>query len=367
MLIDPCSVVKLLLHHGFLQPRHIVDGSFRIEDKSRRNLTYIVTTGCDENPGFVVKQGVGTERSRTIRHEGTVYRLLLCQPGFDQFERYMPSCKLFDNDNCLIVLSLIGAGQTLADFHNSTRRFNKTHAVQLGNALGLLHATTVQWPTTTKTAAAATAEFNPLTFQILYPNIAFYQICSGANLELLQIINRVLRYPLTEVVESWLPDCLIHGDVRLDNCCLKASAQNASQSVSLIDWELSSYGESFWDIGNVLADYLKLWVLSAPSLVSAEKSIESGRLSIEQIQRMLNYFWLSYVATRRFSPPQADMALLKSTRYSAVRLIQLAFELLQTENQFKGAPVTLVQIAANILENSGVAVTELFGISAATL
>lgn len=53
------------------------------------------------------------------------------------------------------------------------------------------------------------------------------------------------------------PGCLVHGDLKWDNCIL---VPGPSAEVRLFDWELSGRGDPAWDVGAALADTLALQV-----------------------------------------------------------------------------------------------------------
>lgn len=51
---------------------------------------------------------------------------------------------------------------------------------------------------------------------------------------------------------AWRPECLVHGDLKWDNCLV------AADRVRVIDWELSGLGDPAWDVSCVIAEQLAL-------------------------------------------------------------------------------------------------------------
>src|SRR6185295_15672477 len=119
----------------------------------------------------------------------------------------------------------------------------------------------------------------PLPFHLLLPAKPFIETSSPANVELLRVVqgSRTLANELRWLSERWksrtqLQPSLIHGDLRLENCCSAAG----SKRLRIIDWELAGLGDPGWDTGAVIADLLSVWLMSAsiPTGWEAAKAIQ---------------------------------------------------------------------------------------------
>ncbi len=53
---------------------------------------------------------------------------------------------------------------------------------------------------------------------------------------------------LRSVAAEWTPACLVHGDLKWDNCLLEGPP-GAPHGVRVIDWELAAFGDPAWDAG----------------------------------------------------------------------------------------------------------------------
>ena len=55
--------------------------------------------------------------------------------------------------------------------------------------------------------------------------------------------NNVLVKALSDLSNLWRPNCLIHNDIKLNNILI-----NDNQSIKIIDWEMVSIGDGYWDL-----------------------------------------------------------------------------------------------------------------------
>jgi Ser/Thr protein kinase RdoA (MazF antagonist) len=68
----------------------------------------------------------------------------------------------------------------------------------------------------------------------------------------------VLSELLAAGAAAWHPECLVHGDLKWDNCLVEADR------VRVIDWELSGLGDPAWDVSCVIAEQLALHPETGP-------------------------------------------------------------------------------------------------------
>ena len=160
---------------------------------------------------------------------------------------------------------------------------------------------------------------------------------------------------------------MIHGDVKFDNVLVKASHEaDASESVRtwIVDWETVQRGDPAWDLAGALQDFLVVWVLSMPLsgvLTSSERIAQAAR-PLADLRPLIAGLWDEYRRTARLELDDADRFLDRAVRYSAARLIQTVYELLFMEEIVAGAPVLLLQVAANLLAEPLRGQVELYGI-----
>ncbi len=72
------------------------------------------------------------------------------------------------------------------------------------------------------------------------------------------VADPLLSGLLEAAAAAWRPECLVHGDLKWDNCLVEADR------VRVIDWELSGLGDPAWDVSCVIAEQLALYPETGP-------------------------------------------------------------------------------------------------------
>lgn len=88
----------------------------------------------------------------------------------------------------------------------------------------------------------------------------------AAGLEIVARLQTIAGIPeaLDELAATAPSAVFVHGDAKLDNAMWGPRGE-----LRLVDWELGGLGDSRWDLGSALGDYLARWIASA--------QIERGR------------------------------------------------------------------------------------------
>ena len=113
--LEEACVVSFLRRRNLVTPADIVSGELRIENVSRRNRNFKVTR--NGAPGYLLKQGVGDERRRTVAHEASAYSAL---SSLDGPAAVLPRFYGFDEQDCVLIVGLLEDGQSLAEYHRDS-------------------------------------------------------------------------------------------------------------------------------------------------------------------------------------------------------------------------------------------------------
>jgi thiamine kinase-like enzyme len=200
-----------------------------------------------------------------------------------------------------------------------------------------------------------------LSAAFLSPSPALASYLSPASMEALQIIAQFPQFAalLAGLGEEWNLDAFIHGDVKGANTVVDMHATKAPLTLTLVDWEVAGLGDSCWDIGSVLADYL------AQSLRSLDESIPGSPVLAQHsiIQCAMVNFWSNYCAARLKEGVMLDQhAVLRCARYAAARLFQTTIAQAQFQSTLTRIGIYALQMCWNILANPEVAVTKLLAL-----
>lgn len=358
------EAVAFLLHRKLVGPADIVAGTLSVTDISRRHLGYKVSRSSAS--GFVLKQGLGFEKTKAIEREAAMYRLL--GKKSTALSPYLPRFVDYDADRHVLVLELVGQGQNLRDYHAQRGHFSVTLAREAGNALAALHSLEDAGPDDARTApqtGQSSSQF-PWVLNLHRPRFKFVQECSNANLQLIRTIQQFPEFGdlLDMQRKDWRMQTLIHNDMRWDNCIVFGkSPSGRTNRLKMIDWEIAGLGDPYWDIGSVFNDYLSFWLLSIPVTgeMPPDHFLKLARHPLEKMHPAFNAFWDSYVRQTGMDATHADQSLLRSVRYAGVRLLQTAFEQMQSSTRLTGNMYCILQLSLNILQRPLEATVQLLG------
>ena len=131
--------------------------------------------------------------------------------------------------------------------------------------------------------------------------------------------NRSLASRIASLGDGLSAERLIHGDVRWENCVAVAARPGLRRTrVLLIDWELAGRGVPAFDVGSVLAEYLRVWVGSVP-IASPSPPGQAG-YPLARMQPAVGAFWSAY------REAGARVPLREVIELTALRLLQAAVE-----------------------------------------
>jgi hypothetical protein len=114
----------------------------------------------------------------------------------------------------------------------------------------------------------------------------------------------------------------------------------------------------------MIANYLALWLLSLPlsKKESMDDVVESTPRALESLQPAMRSFLHAYVAESRVSSADYLAFLLRAIGYTAARLIQIAFEYLQSLVSIPAQALYFLQIGLNLTEAPEEALAHLVGL-----
>jgi inactivated superfamily I helicase len=154
----------------------------------------------------------------------------------------------------------------------------------------------------------------------------------------------------------------VHGDLRWDNCLAVAAPHSRRRTrLLLIDWELAGRGEAGFDVGTVLGEYLRVWVISVTIVEPSDPArlLALARHPLESMEPAVQAFWNAY---RAASP--CSLSLRRTIELAAVHLLQTAVEYARGLPSVSAHVGTLVQLADNLLRWPDDAASGLLGLRA---
>jgi hypothetical protein len=350
MLVDQTEVIPYLLERKLVSRSSIVGGDLSVQDLSRRNRNFRII--CRNGPSYLMKQGLTNDGKASIAREAEVLKLTRSIFDVARISRSIPCLRHYDSDTGVLVLDLFGAAIDLRQYYARSGRFGVQMAGRLGTMIARLHESAPQ--------PELLGDLRRLILRppwILSQGLATIEDVVARSPGSLQVVRLVQHAPqllsqFQELSSTWAGTALVHGDLKWDNCLAHSEAGSRRRNgLAVVDWETAGIGDPGWDVGSAFSDYLAFWVLSIPvNADSASQSLpQMAQFSLNAMQPAARSFWHAYVSNRRLTASGTADFLTRSIRFTAARLAQTAFELMQMRTKLTGGVVAMLQLAENIV------------------
>jgi Phosphotransferase enzyme family len=368
MDLDLDNIADYLLSRRLISRENIVDGDFLAIEMLRRNRNFKIRRA--DAPGLFVKQ----IRSRTpetvscLEREARCYHLAQFNADMSELAPLMPRFIHYDAGNSILVLTLLET-EALGQHYSRTTRLSAEIGEGLGSAIGSYHKHTDLNTCSHNDMVSKFGVFPRRTPWILnVQSLTFSEPPVGGAIAQLQSLLR--RYPeLADRIEtlrnSWQIECLIHGDIRFDNCLIEYEEGVPKPKLKIVDWELTDLGDPCWDIAGILQSYLSMWVSSMPDsgVEPASLLIDRSKYKLEDIQRCICAFWQAYTLTRELKDNETVRGLtLRSAKYCAAWIVQTVYEISVGHAQLPPFGIRLLQLSDNMLADPEGAVADLLSL-----
>jgi hypothetical protein len=208
----------------------------------------------------------------------------------------------------------------------------------------------------------------PGVLSVQRPGLRLLRDFSSACVDLVRMVQAQADVDglLDDVRQDWRTDSLIHHDIRWDNILLPqpAGPGDGRRDVVLVDWETAALGDAGWDVGAVFGEYLGDWLVSVPGVAGAppERFLHLASRPLESVQPAIRAFWFAYRKEAGLTRDQADDRLVRSTRYSGLKLIQSGLEQVQRSARWTVSSVGFLQVGINILKDPQLSLAVLLGL-----
>jgi aminoglycoside phosphotransferase len=349
-MLGQSDIAHYLLSLGVVKPRAIVDEDLTIIDASRRNVVFLAATRA--GPTYVVKQA-GARTAPTLAHEAAVLRALADVP---ELAGHVPTVVLHEQEAARLVLSTPAGARDWSD-HHGAGRYPRIPARILGRALAAVHRLPVE-----RVEELPSGVDRMWGLSLPEPSHELLLDLSAGAQDLVSRLqaSRDLCDRLSELRDADADGAFVHGDVRWENCLALAAPDSRRRTrVLLVDWELAGPGTAGFDVGSVLAEYLRSWVGSIPIVTPDDPGRLVGRAAhpLQRMQPAMQAFWSAYRLARPRRP-----TLRRVIELAAVRVLQTAVESAQGLAAPTAHVMTLVQLADNMLRDPDDAALSLLGL-----
>jgi hypothetical protein len=362
------DAIPFLIESGLIDRTWIIDGDLTIRCSARRNRNLKVE-GPDGR-GFLIKQpdDPAEGRRETLRAEAAFYRFCQEEPAVAAMASIAPHLAHFQTDRALLALDLIPDAVTLWTCHAAQNAGESQAGVgcALGQALGTAHRI-FRRPSVLQDSRLAWLE-RPIPWAMLIhrPSPRLISDLGEANVQTIRILQTQdgLVERLDRIRGRWRAETVIHGDIKSDNVLVRRYRPGWPREIRIVDWEMVQIGDPAWDLAGAFQDFVASWVGSMPLTddMSIEERAARARYPLDVAQEAIRSTWAGYRAAFAMVPPEADELLHRAVEFSAVRMIQTAFEISHDRARLAPRSVVLLQVGANILADPPGARVQLYGL-----
>jgi len=364
MNLNPNNVAQFLAERRLLTFESVVDGDFLVVDQNSRNRNLKIIRR--KSDGFFIKQipQQTPEFMQSMQREAACYRLGNERRNLGEFPSLTPRFYYFDPLRYILIIELLVDSESVWEYHQRTGSLPVEVARLQGEKLGAYHrAARVNGQTE---GFEVFGRQIPWILSIHETNPMYLNQVSRGNAQLIGVVQQYPEFQsaLAELKAQWNFSTLIHGDIKWENLMLRRVDGEAALELKVIDWEIADVGDECWDAGAVIQAYLTFWVFSLPlnSGMSLAEAAASSRYSSEDLKRALAVYWTSYAESGGLNQTASRQKLLRSMRCAAARMIQTAYESIQSSPQISPYALCKLQISLNILRDPKNAVADLMGL-----
>jgi hypothetical protein len=367
-MFDVDTVVPYLLDRKLIDRDAILDGALTVTSAARRNRNLRVESAAG---GYLIKQpdALAGGARQTLRAEVDFYAFCQQDPAALTMSEVLPRLVSFDPERCLAALEWLPAATPLWQRYWAAgpQAFPIEVGRQVGRALGVVHRTFRDPALLMGPALGWLSPAVPWVMMVHKPGPEFLATISPANYQTLRILQtqRQLGESLDRLRGSWLPDTVIHGDVKSDNVllCPPAVPGAGGETARLVDWEAVQRGDPAWDVAGLFQDTVLFWINSM-ALAGEDVSamVGSARFPWGILQAYLRSFWQGYRQTAAVEADEANATLLRAVAFSGARLVQTAYEASHESVAMPAQAVLLLQVSANLMADPESAQLQFYGI-----
>lgn len=338
--LTSANVLDYLVEQRLIAPvinrsRDVLSGA--VQPRLGKNFNLLVQlenpphadSGSEVRQHLFVKQE-GRSRSGRVAgdlgREWQLYQQIKSTAALQPLQRWLPEALHFDADRAILILNYLWDYQELESFYTNfptTEPLPVTVAAAIGQAVATLHRATWQDPTFSawldevegrEPASNPAREFYQEMAE-LTPEIYKRVPIEGMQFYRLYQRDPQLAAAIAELGKTNRPCCLTHGDLKFNNILLPVSygpdlsdssdsanladladLADAPRSIRLIDWEKWAWGDPSFDLGSLVAGYLKLWLRSLPLSrdIPVETALQFAGLPLDRLQPSLQALLQAY-------------------------------------------------------------------------
>ena len=349
-----------------------------IKSKSGKNFNLLVS--LPNNRHLLVKQEPHDLEGKThgeFLYEWKIHELVQNFPELSHISPLISEAIHFDPLNSIIVINYLNDYLDLRDFYEEKEVFPPGIAAAIGASLAAVHGATYNCEKY-KNFLSQTDEniqidkvpnflrglkrIKPELFGVVSPDafkfFALYQRYES------------IGDAIAELNDAFNPCCLTHDDLKLDNILLHveweqaiAKAENSPLAslipegsrenpiVRLIDWEKWSWGDPAFDLGTIIANYLRMWLTSLviTPTIDVQTALTLATIPLDAIQPSITALIRAYLDCFPQILNHRPDFLTRVVQFTGLALIRKIQVKIQYKSRLGNKAICMLQVAKTLL------------------
>ncbi|NEU73820.1 aminoglycoside phosphotransferase family protein [Hassallia byssoidea VB512170] len=342
--------------------------------ESKKNLNLLVTLA--DNRKLLVKQKRSIDLwdgKEQFFNEWLFDQLLEKFPVIGNIGAIASSVVHFDEENSILIRNYLSEYQELGNYYQQNDIFPQAIATTIGDTLGALHRATFnrrEYRDFMATAPAGQFRYhfnNPAQgIESIAPEI--FGMVPTPALKFYALYQKYdnLESAIGDLANDWQPCCLTHNDLKLDNILIHSRWEHLDNAiVRLIDWEACAWGDPAFDLGTLLASYLKIWLdsLVVDPTIELEESLQLAVTPLETLQPSMLALIQAYLKAFPNILEYRNDFLLRVIQFAGLALMHQIEATIKYDKYFDNISISMLQVAKNLLTMPQLAMLTVFGIS----
>jgi hypothetical protein len=360
------------------------DRDVDIELKTAKNFNLLIA--FENGQKLIVKQERHSKEGKTageFLREWKSQEFLRSFSELSSAKHLFPEVLHFDSENSIIVFDYLDNYRDLSDFYAKENLFSVNIATEIGVALATIHRLTCNRPDhraffqaslepQLSEQGAASNQVAQWTKGIERIGPEVFGMFPADGLKFLALYQRFdsLSKAIAELSAAYQPCCLTHNDLKFNNMLLHhdwveliSDPQSGQSVLRLIDWERSGWGDPAFDVGSLLAGYLRIWLFSlvVSKDITIEESLRMAMTPLDLLQPSLAAFMSAYLANFPAILQSRPHFLQRAAQFAGLALIQQIQAMIQDQKVFGNTGICMLQVAKSLLCRPEQSVSTVFG------
>ena len=370
MLLTSANVASYLSEINLCQSSET--DKLQIKPVVAKNFNLLVT--FPDGHQLLVKQERHNKEGKTaneFQHEWKIQEFSQKFPELENFRSLIPNVLHFDRDNSIIVFRYLNDYRDLADFYIKEDSFPTAIASGLGKAISIIHRATFNHQNhqeffSSDTTSSSTNQVINVGQGLERITPEIFGLVPADGLKFFALYQRYdsLGQAISELGSAFVPCCLTHNDLKLNNVLLHNQWDEIDDNVvRLIDWERCSWGDPAFDLGTIIASYLQIWLnsLVISSSLGIEESLRLATTPLELLQPSMSALTQTYLDNFPEVLEKRPDFLQRTVQFAGFVLIIQIQAMIQYQKSFGNIGIGMLQVAKSLLCRPERSMTTLFG------